>query len=298
MIDKVKRRNLIKEKMELEKRREEAFLDYMEKVKMVVNTTSYHFLLKSLEHEDDDSLSKYEVEIDREKEREDNTKEDNNKEVKHMEINPPREIYDFWRVVLINSNFFPINKKDSLILRYLQDISYIPIEGEFPNFKIEFSFRENEYFKHEKISKIYMYKKGNRFEFSKSVGYEIEWEDEKFDPSKKKLVIKGGGKEKRGRYEGNEEGREKESDKSKGRRSKRYKKKEESKERNDGYVLGENDKEGDKFKIKEIDSFFNIFKKEKCSDEGDREEANFFYEDLLPNCLEYYLDIMDIYEKK
>ena len=105
MIDKVKRRNLIKEKMELEKRREEAFLDYMEKVKMVVNTTSYQFLLKSLEHDDDDSLSKYEVEIDREKEREDNTKEDNNKEVKHMEINPPREIYDFWRVVLKCKSF-------------------------------------------------------------------------------------------------------------------------------------------------------------------------------------------------
>lgn len=46
--------------------------------------------------------------------------------------------------------------------------------------------------------------------------------------------------------------------------------------------------------IKKRKSFFNIFIKDKNTAEKDSAEADFWYTDFFPNCLEYYLGIMEI----
>lgn len=57
------------------------------------------------------------------------------------------EIKYYWRIALVNCLYFRINEKDKIILNYLKDIKYIPDEQNYPNFKLEFIFDKNEYFK-------------------------------------------------------------------------------------------------------------------------------------------------------
>ena len=52
----------------------------------------------------------------------------------------------------------------------------------------------------------------------------------------------------------------------------------------------------DKVIWEDVDSFFNTFKSPEKNDEGflteAKDEAEFYREDLIPNSMEYYLDIM------
>ena len=164
-------------------------------------------------------------------------------------------IKNFWKIALINSQFFYISKRDVAILNYLEDVIFIPLE--YPNYRIEFHFKENEYTKQKILTKEYYYSNVKKEKLIRSVGCEIEWEEDDKNPtlkvSKKKL---------------------KEIENMKKIKNKK-KKKEESK-----YV--------------NCHSFFNMFDIDKCTIEKDFIEANFICNDFLPNILEYYLNIIEI----
>ena len=74
------------------------------------------------------------------------------------------EIKYYWRIALVNCLYFRINEKDKIILNYLKHIKYIPDEQNYPNFKLEFIFDKNEYFKQDKLTKEYIYKDGDNEE--------------------------------------------------------------------------------------------------------------------------------------
>ena len=164
-------------------------------------------------------------------------------------------IKNFWKIALINSQFFYISKRDVAILNYLEDVIFIPLE--YPNYRIEFHFKENEYTKQKILTKEYYYSNVKKEKLIRSLGCEIEWEEDDKNPtlkvSKKKL---------------------KEIENMKKIKNKKNKK-EESK-----YV--------------NCHSFFNMFDIDKCTIEKDFIEANFICDDFLPNILEYYLNIIEI----
>ena len=141
------------------------------------------------------------------------------------------------------------------ILNYLEDVIFIPLE--YPNYRIEFHFKENEYTKQKILTKEYYYSNVKKEKLIRSLGCEIEWEEDDKNPtlkvSKKKL---------------------KEIENMKKIKNKKNKK-EESK-----YV--------------NCHSFFNMFDIDKCTIEKDFIEANFICDDFLPNILEYYLNIIEI----
>ena len=99
------------------------------------------------------------------------------------------EIKYYWRIALVNCLYFTINEKDKIILNYLKDIIYIPDEEKYPNFKLEFIFDKNDYFKHDKITKEYFYKDGDNEEIENTFSTDIIWESDEKNPSKK-ITIK------------------------------------------------------------------------------------------------------------
>ena len=168
-----------------------------------------------------------------------------------------KPIKNFWKISLINTQFFYISKRDVAILNYLEDIVFIPLE--YPNYKIEFHFKDNKYIKQKILSKEYYYSNIKKEKLNQSLGCEIEWEDDDKNPtlkfSKKKL----------------KEIEEKENMK----KNRKKKIKEES-------------------PFVNCRSFFNMFDIDKCTIEKDLSEANFIVNDFLPNILEYYLNIIEI----
>ena len=164
-------------------------------------------------------------------------------------------IKNFWKIALINCQFFYISKRDVAILNYLDDVIFIPLE--YPNYRIEFHFKENEYTKQKILSKEYYYSNVKKEKLNRSIGCEIEWEEDDKNPtlklSKKKL---------------------KEIENMKKIKNKKNKKEESA------YV--------------NCHSFFNMFDIDKCTIEKDFIEANFISDDFLPNILEYYLNIIEI----
>jgi hypothetical protein len=172
-----------------------------------------------------------------------------------------KPIKNFWKISLINSQFFYISKRDVKILNYLKDIIFIPFE--YPNYRIEFHFEENEYMRDKLLYKEYYYTNYKKEKLLKSLGCDIEWEEEELNPT---LKIDKKKKEK-----------EKKIDK------KKFKNKKISNESE--YV--------------NCNSFFNRFDINKCTIEKDLAESLFFLDDFLPNILEYYLNIIEIkYEKE
>ena len=180
-----------------------------------------------------------------------NNEENKIEEEKVKEIGP---IKHFWKISLINCQFFYISKRDAEILNYLEDIIFIPLD--YPNYKIEFHFQENEFSKQKVFYKEYYYTNYKKEKLGKSMGCDIDWEDDDKNPtlkiSKKKL---------------------KEINNNKKKKNKKVK--EES-----PYI--------------NCKSFFNMFDIDKCTIEKDFIEANFFLNDFLPNILEYYLNIIEI----
>ena len=164
-------------------------------------------------------------------------------------------IKNFWKIALINCQFFYISKRDAEILNYLKDIIFIPLD--YPNYRIEFHFKDNEYIEDNLLYKEYYYSNYKRERLSKSLGCDIEWEDEEKNPTlkiskKKKEEIKNS--------------------------KKKLKNKKSIKE--NIYV--------------NCNSFFNMFDIDKCTIEKDLVESRFFVDDFLPNILEYYLNIIEI----
>lgn len=165
-------------------------------------------------------------------------------QISPSETNSP--IDKFWKKSLINSKFFQINENDEKILDHLIDMVYTPLE--FPNFKVEFIFEENDFMNETVLSKSYFFQGGDKSEPSSTEATVINWKSEIKDPSKK--------------------------------------------------IVKKNKKKG-KVKetttiVKDVESFFNIFKENKEPNDKDTVEANFIRNDFIPNILEYYLNIMEI----
>ena len=155
-----------KVKIELEANRN--FLEYLNKIRDLINTSLN--INSSLDNND---ITKYSL------------LEDDNKE-----FSP---IKNFWSTALINATFFEINDKDKKILEFLRDICFIPLD--YPSFKIEFRFEPNDFMKETSLIKTYHFVKNEKDVIKKVEGCEINWIDDNKNPTIK-LTTK---KKKKGR---------------------------------------------------------------------------------------------------
>jgi len=96
-----------------------------------------------------------------------------------------QEIKDYWEKVIMNSRYFTINEKDKNILKYIKKIILVKCENDIKNFRVDFIFNKNEFFKPEILSKTYIYDKDGVLE--KAIGTEIEWESKEKNPTVDKV---------------------------------------------------------------------------------------------------------------
>lgn len=222
-------KKLDEEKKELAKRSSKETLANFEKVRNIVKGITTDFGL------DDESIKQYNITNDQE-----------------SSTQSPEPIKYFWRIVLVNSHFFEINENDKEVLNYLSDIQIVNDEEKFPNYKIEFYFDKNDYFKHEVLTKEFIYEEDSLDEVKEVKGTKIEWLNDEKNPTKKFQVK----------------------------------------------VIKKKKVRETITKEKTVDSFFDIFDTSKSTKNrlgmDMTEQANYFKNDLVPNCLEYFLDIMDI----
>jgi nucleosome assembly protein 1-like 1 len=92
-------------------------------------------------------------------------------------------IQDFWKQVLINSDYFTINDKDKQILNFLKEIKLIESVDKV-SFTIEFVFGTNEYFTNTSLTKTYHYEVKDQ-ELHRIEASKIEWTAEDKKPNKK-----------------------------------------------------------------------------------------------------------------
>ena len=97
-----------------------------------------------------------------------------------------KEIEDYWEKVIINSRYFTITDKDKIILKYLHKVKMVKFPGNnnhnINDFRIDFYFKENEFFSNEILSKTYIYQKDATLK--KAEGTKIEWKS----PDKNKFL--------------------------------------------------------------------------------------------------------------
>ena len=93
----------------------------------------------------------------------------------------PQEIKDYWEKVILNSRYFTINEKDKNIIQYIKKITLVKFEDNINNFRIDFIFEENDFFKPEILSKTYIYDKDGVLE--KAIGTNIEWKTKEKNPT-------------------------------------------------------------------------------------------------------------------
>ena len=237
------------------------------RIREVINSTDIDFINKSI-FENDMKLYKIEDEKEiisnnsKKDNNPNNMNKDDNKNKKLNKNKKTEEIYPikkFWKISLINCQFFYVSKRDAEVLNYLEDIVFIPLD--YPNYKIEFHLKENEFTKQKIFYKEYFYTNYKKEKLYKSIGCDIDWEDDDKNPTLK--ISK-----------------------------KKIKEKEDKKIKKKKKVVEEN-------KYINCKSFFNMFDIDKCTMEKDFIEANFFIDDFMPNILEYYLNIIEIqYENK
>lgn len=154
------------EKVKIELQENENFLEYLNKIRDLVNTS---------------------LNI--------NSTIDLNDEQKYSLLNEDKEftpIKNFWSTALINATFFEINDKDKKILEKLTDICFIPLD--YPSFKLEFRFEPNEYMKETTLIKTYNFIHHEKDELKSVEGCEINWIDDDKNPTIKlatKKIKKG-----------------------------------------------------------------------------------------------------------
>ena len=217
--------NYKSEKVAIELKELDNFLNYLNKIREIINssTDNKDKIISLIEKE---NKEKYSI---------------SEKEGEKMEFTP---IKNFWSISLINAKFFEFNEKDKKVIENIIDIKFIPLE--YPSFKIEFIFKDNDYLEENTLFKIYHFEKDDKERIEKSEGCEIKWKSDDKNPTLKTTI----------------------------------KRKKKTKE-----II-----------TKDVDSFFNIFKRKDKEENLEKElvEANFFRNDFLQNMLEYYLNIMDI----
>ena len=144
------------ERVKIELQEQKNFLEYLNKIRDLINTSLN--INSSIDPNDE---KKYSLSLEENK-----------------EFVP---IKNFWSTALINATFFDINDKDKKILEKLTDICYIPLE--YPSFKIEFRFEPNEYMKETTLIKTYLFVEKEKDELRKVEGCEINWVDDEKNPT-------------------------------------------------------------------------------------------------------------------
>lgn len=181
----------------------------------------------------------------------------------------------FWRIVLVNATFFEINEKDKQILDHLIDVKINESEETYPSWSIEFVFEDNEYLDGNVLMKEFICDKDDVDKVIATRASELKWKDDEKNPTKKvvKKVVK------------------------KKKMQKTITKEKKVKSFFDFFRTIEKVEDKEKEKKNE--------KKDNDSDDSENEEdttdikspsneANFIRNDLIPNCLEYFLNIMTI----
>ena len=156
------------EKVKIELEANKNFLEYLNKIRDLINTS-----LNINSSIDNNDITKYFLLTDDNK-----------------EFTP---IKNFWSTALINATFFEINDKDKKVLEFLRDICFIPLD--YPSFKIEFRFEPNDFMKETTLIKEYHFVNNEKDVIKKVEGCSINWMDDNKNPTIK-LTTK---KKKKGR---------------------------------------------------------------------------------------------------
>jgi len=146
------------ERNKIENQETKNFLDYLDKIRDIINTKID--ISSSIDNNDEATYG---------------LKKDDNKEF--------TPIKNFWRTALINATFFEVNDKDKNVLEALTDICFIPLN--YPSFKIEFRFSPNDYMKETTLIKTYNFVENEKDVIKSVEGCQINWLDEEKDPTKK-----------------------------------------------------------------------------------------------------------------
>ena len=160
--------NYKSERTAIELKEQDNFLNYLNKIRDIVNSTAdKKDIIISLIS--DQNKEKYSI---KEKEEEEKS-----------EFEP---IKNFWYISLINAKFFEFNENDKKILEHLIDMRYIPLT--FPSFKIEFIFDKNEFLEEDVICKTYHFHENDKDFIEKTEGCEIKWKDADKNPTMKTII--------------------------------------------------------------------------------------------------------------
>ena len=84
-----------------------------------------------------------------------------------------KSIDDYWEKVILNSRYFTITDKDKVILKYLTKVKMEKLPESVMDFKVDFYFKENEFFSNEILSKKFIY--GKDALLKKAEGTTINW---------------------------------------------------------------------------------------------------------------------------
>ena len=144
--------------LEIELGEQKVFLDYLNKIRGVINTQKDISLF--IDEKDEE---KYAIDS--------NNSQDFEK------------IKNFWKTAIINAKFFDMNENDKNILEYLQDVCYIPLD--YPSFRVEFTFEPNDYMEETKLTKTFYFLDQDKDSLDKSEGTEIHWKGDDKNPTKK-----------------------------------------------------------------------------------------------------------------
>lgn len=108
------------------------------------------------------------------------------------DLGKEHEIENYWEKVIVNSRYFTINDKDKSIIKYITKVNMTKFEDNLNNFRVDFTFKENDFFTPNVLSKTYEYDKSGSLK--KSTGTTIEWKSKDKNPTiekKSKKVKKG-----------------------------------------------------------------------------------------------------------
>ena len=110
-----------------------------------------------------------------------------------------KSIDDYWEKVIINSRYFTITDKDKIILKYLTKVKIEKFPENLNDFRVDFYFKENEFFSNDILSKTYIYNKDATLK--KAEGTKINWKS----PEKNTTIEKVRKKTRKGKRVFNEE---------------------------------------------------------------------------------------------
>ena len=157
------------EKTSIELKELDNFLNYFNKIREAINTSSKESILSLIENENKEKYS---------------LNEDDN-----SEFSP---IKDFWYKSLMNAKFFDFSEKDKKVLENLRDMNFIPLKP-YPSFRVEFIFEDNNKYFIEKeniISKAYIFEENDKDLIKKSEGCKIKWKSDELNPTLKTIIKK------------------------------------------------------------------------------------------------------------